>query len=472
MVGKVEDIVKNRRALVTVAAAATAAEVANKMSANDVGCVLITDQQDRLVGIISERDMLNKVAATNLNPAFVPVSSIMNTNVITCDMHSPITIAEQLMAQHKIRHLPIVENNVPVAMLSSRDVIAYQLESNKAMKLAAEQIARLSMNLKSLNFDEVVELIISEVPHLFEAQKAVLWFEEKASSDVLGRLIYRKDCSCSEKVLLTRKEPEHIYDEYSTGLGDICSQCHQFSGKSPGLLIRLAVSDLSEERDGENTIRQVFLCMCCLSQHIVESEQMILYKVSLLREILAANLTNARLQENYLKARRESMHDPLTGLSSRRALEQKLEKEFARAVRYNLSFCIAIIDIDDLKRINDSSGHFAGDRALLQLARVIRHQARTTAVVARYGGDEFVVLMPETTLSDAAAALERLRVRAETITVNNSAKLTISCGLAGWSLEHDNGLKEVFRRADAALYEAKRAGRNRVIIGADSVPAG
>jgi len=139
MVGKVEDIVKNRRALVTVAAAATAAEVANKMSANDVGCVLITDQQDRLVGIISERDMLNKVAATNLNPAFVPVSSIMNTNVITCDMHSPITIAEQLMAQHKIRHLPIVENNVPVAMLSSRDVIAYQLESNKAMKLAAGQ---------------------------------------------------------------------------------------------------------------------------------------------------------------------------------------------------------------------------------------------------------------------------------------------------------------------------------------------
>lgn len=471
MVGIVEDIVKNRRALVTVAAAATAAEVADKMSANDVGCVLIIDQQGRLVGIISERDMLNKVAATNLNPALVPVSNIMNTNIITCDIHSSITTAEQLMAQHKIRHLPIVENNVPVTMLSSRDVIAYQLEGNKTMKLAAEQIARLSMNLKSLNFDEVVELIISEVPSFFEAQKAVLWFEERASSDVLGRRIYRKDCSCSEKVLLTRKEPEHIYDEYSTGLGDICSQCHQFSGKSPGLLIRLAVSDLSEERDGEDTTREGFLCMCCMSPHIVESEQMILYKVSLLREILAANLTNAKLQENYRKARRESRLDSLTGLSTRRALEQKLEKEFDRAVRYNLSFCIAIIDIDELKQINDGSGHIAGDRALLQLARVIRRHARSTDVVARYGGDEFVVLMPETGLSDAEGAMERLRARAETVTVNNFTKLTISCGLAEWSPGHNNDLKEVFRRADAALYEAKRAGRNRVIVSSESVPA-
>ena len=146
-------------------------------------------------------------------------------------------------------------------------------------------------------------------------------------------------------------------------------------------------------------------------------------------------------------------------------LEQKLEKEYSRANRYNLHFCIAIIDVDNFKQINDQFGHMRGDRVLLQLARLMRRQARDADVLARYGGDEFVLLMPETKVDDAMIALERLRSAAEAITTASSEPFTISCGLAQWSPESRQNLKDIFAGADAALYEAKHTGRNRVIVG-------
>jgi two-component system cell cycle response regulator len=177
------------------------------------------------------------------------------------------------------------------------------------------------------------------------------------------------------------------------------------------------------------------------------------------------NYRFAKLYYNYQKARRDSETDPLTGLSTRRVLEEVLKAEYARAIRYHHHFSVAIIDLDNLKQINDNAGHAAGDRTLRKLADIMRLNIRISdVVIARYGGDEFVLLMPETKLNEATILLERLRRRVSDTAIAGVGPMTISCGAAEWSGSAEDMPENMLQRADAALYAAKNSGRNRVII--------
>src|SRR4030043_128444 len=160
------------------------------MSANQVGCLVVLDANNKFAGVVSERDVLAKVVTKSLSPDKLFVRDIMTTDVISCIMDTPITKIEQLMTENKIRHIPIVEDGVPIGMVSSRDLIDYQLGSNKAMKNAAEQLAMLPTALKSLDFEDVVALAVNEVPKSFGADNAVFCLAREA----LPPLIYRKGC--------------------------------------------------------------------------------------------------------------------------------------------------------------------------------------------------------------------------------------------------------------------------------------
>src|SRR5262245_15891945 len=147
--------------------------------------------------------------------------------------------------------------------------------------------------------------------------------------------------------------------------------------------------------------------------------------------------------------------DPLTGVSNRRALDETLESMFAMMHRYEHPFSVVIFDIDYFKQINDEQGHLYGDRMLKTVARLLDDNVSDTDLVTRYGGEEFVIVMPQTTLEGAAVFSDRLRRRVE-----QQLPLTVSGGVAGAS-EGDNP-QTLLARADAALYGAKAAGRNRL----------
>jgi len=122
------------------------------------------------------------------------------------------------------------------------------------------------------------------------------------------------------------------------------------------------------------------------------------------------------------------------------------------------------VDVDNFKEINDTAGHAAGDRMLRQLAKIMRHNVRMTdIIIARYGGDEFVLLMPETKLNEATVLLERLRRQVKTVSIPKVRSATISCGVAEWSGSPEESAENILQRADTALYEAKHTGRNRVV---------
>ncbi|MEA2511304.1 MAG: hypothetical protein QOJ59_791 [Thermomicrobiales bacterium] len=159
--------------------------------------------------------------------------------------------------------------------------------------------------------------------------------------------------------------------------------------------------------------------------------------------------------------------DPVTDLPNRRALDERLAEEVERALRYKqpLSFCF--VDLDHFKQVNDGHGHAAGDAALRQVASILRRTARTIDFVGRFGGEEFVVLVPGTWSEDAAILGERLRraVAEHTFNLagNQPLRLTISVGIAGLP-EHAPDAASLSERADRALYSAKHSGRNQVVL--------
>jgi diguanylate cyclase (GGDEF)-like protein/PAS domain S-box-containing protein len=155
-------------------------------------------------------------------------------------------------------------------------------------------------------------------------------------------------------------------------------------------------------------------------------------------------------------------HDALTGLPNRRTLDEQVPREMSRARRHGLSLSLAIVDIDHFKAYNDGHGHLAGDELLRQCARAWDGELRGSDTIVRYGGEEFLVLLPDTEAEPALEILERLR----TATPGGQ---TCSAGIAVWDFDGD--IDELILAADRALYVAKEGGRDRVVIAGAAEPA-
>lgn len=160
-----------------------------------------------------------------------------------------------------------------------------------------------------------------------------------------------------------------------------------------------------------------------------------------------------------------TQRDPLTGLLNRRAFDEETQREWKRRRRLATPLAVAAFDLDHFKQVNDVHGHATGDRVLVHTAQVLRSGARELDIVARLGGEEFVVVMPATTPAQALAVADRLRQRLESEPVRaesgDTLHVTSSIGLAH-AQPDDTDVYAVLKRADEALYEAKHAGRNRV----------
>jgi diguanylate cyclase (GGDEF)-like protein len=157
--------------------------------------------------------------------------------------------------------------------------------------------------------------------------------------------------------------------------------------------------------------------------------------------------------------------DALTCLPNRRQVLKQLQNEVIRAERYNTLLSISMIDIDHFKRVNDTYGHTVGDQVLFQLANILQESIRDPDTVGRYGGEEFLVVLPNTRLKNAAEQASRLlkRIRETDINVEETIHVTVSIGIAEYMHGKENWQK-CLSRADLALYEAKNGGRDRWAI--------
>ena len=187
------------------------------------------------------------------------------------------------------------------------------------------------------------------------------------------------------------------------------------------------------------------------------------------RQLEHANATIRDQQEILERFRIDSKMDFLTKIANRRAFETRLTEEFERTKRYNSIFTLIMVDIDHFKKVNDVYGHNAGDQILRLVAQVLEDQTRFNDFVSRYGGEEFVVLLPESKADQGRYVAEKIRRAVENtsfMNVDEKIKVTVSAGVGEVVAESDTPEKFV-DRVDAALYEAKKNGRNRVEMAED-----
>lgn len=173
-----------------------------------------------------------------------------------------------------------------------------------------------------------------------------------------------------------------------------------------------------------------------------------------------------KLRETVHREHQRALSDVLTGLPNRQAWNERIEMEFARWQRYGTPLSVAVLDVDFFKKINDTYGHLPGDKVLKLLARTLQKSLRSTDFIARFGGEEFVVLMPQTALTDAAGAVEKLRLAVQACPFHFAGApvtVTISSGVA--QFQEGDSIERLVDRADQLLLKAKQSGRNRVESG-------
>lgn len=185
----------------------------------------------------------------------------------------------------------------------------------------------------------------------------------------------------------------------------------------------------------------------------------------LINKMISLEVETETLKAELKVVRAQNLHDTLTGLFNRNAYNARIKDEIARYKRYLSPLTLAIWDIDHFKKINDTFGHKAGDRVLALTAKQLHDHTRDTDFIARFGGEEFVMLLPNTSKDAALFLVEQLRELIQTTGFNSNGQavpVTISCGLT--ELLDDDTEDSFFERADKALYEAKHNGRNQCVV--------
>ncbi len=223
------------------------------------------------------------------------------------------------------------------------------------------------------------------------------------------------------------------------------------------VVARIASGDLSARTDLE-----LVGVMEPLAQGVnVMAERVAMTQVELQEQVRHATEELRRQRD---VAERAARIDPLTGVHSRRAFTEAAEVEIQRALRYGLPLSIIMIDLDHFKAVNDTYGHATGDAVLASFANIISQEVREVDVIGRYGGEEFLVLLPNTEVTEAMRVAERMRVAiasGQLQVQGGTLRYTASFGVAGFDAR-ELSLNRFIDRADAALYEAKHRGRNRV----------
>jgi diguanylate cyclase len=183
------------------------------------------------------------------------------------------------------------------------------------------------------------------------------------------------------------------------------------------------------------------------------------------KQVESAEAKISQLEKELSEVSELVHQDQLTGSLNRRGLDAAFDREATRVDRSHAPLCVALLDIDDFKRMNDTMGHHVGDQALIHLCNIIREALRPSDSVARYGGEEFVIILPDVALEEAANTVERLQrelTKQFFMHENDRVLVTFSAGVA--QREEAEPQEEVIARADKAMYQAKRTGKNRVCI--------
>jgi diguanylate cyclase (GGDEF)-like protein len=329
-------------------------------------------------------------------------------------------------------------------------------------------VTQLSRLINCLDLQTIVEACVERVPLLVGARFASLYFHDQRS----GHLVLER-----------HNHPWKIADRVD--LADVVNSPMSLAIQRRRLILIRDFKEFEarEQLSIDRGFMENYTTSSCIVAPLMSGHRIIgvlnladkmdgqpfdeeidLPPIEQLCELIGASIYNIEL---FREVERQAKTDGLTGLANHRTFVERLTEEVGRANRYGSKLSLLMIDMDGLKLVNDRLGHQAGDTTLAQVARVIERSIRASDLAARYGGDEFAVVLVETSLRQAQALADRLLqgVRGQKLVVDGEAvPITLSIGVGQY--EGDATPDHFIKRVDTALYEAKRQGKDRVALAA------
>ena len=353
---------------------------------------------------------------------------------------------------------------MPVSNLIKTELSAYEIEEDEIItqinKILDEELMKTTIANKFREIKDytqedkvVAQKIFKIISAIVEYDLACIYFNSPDSSIPKNLIFDEQNVSVKENVML-----------------DICKQTFGSSDNEykfekieneGGFAPLNAIDDIPFRKEFDFYHENILIGKLCL----YAKENMKWHKAKFIDIVKEELELFSKLKYLYAKTRFLSITDELTKLYTRRHLKSVLSQEYERAKRYGSIITVAMMDIDDFKKVNDTYGHLAGDYILKEISKIILTTLRKTDFVYRYGGEEICILMPETPLENAVIPLERIRKTIENrnfIFEGKQIKTTISVGISTYKKELRDA-KELIEKADEALYKAKRDGKNRVI---------
>lgn len=402
---KVFHIFTSIRKLITIKQNTTLKKALGLMVKNKISSVVITNNEGIAIGIITERDILKYAGVKNFNES---VTDFMSTPVITVKLDSDFKDVVNILNNHNIRRVIIEDNkHNPIGIITERDILR-NVEGSYSRFLED----RLKSAKDILNF--LPEIIIDIVT--VGKEKVIQWCNKKAQEEFGENLIDKP---------ITHLIPNDYWNNIYTQL-------------------------IKNNRIEKNQIKIGEKYFEILGYFLKPTD------TSAIQLILKDITFQVKL----------SIKDHLTNLYNRRYMEEFLVNEFEASRRYGHSFSLVMVDLDNFKQINDTFGHESGDIVLKTVSDIIICNMRKADVVGRYGGEEFLILLPKTIKQNAKKCMEKIRklINKQRFNFNNhQIKITASFGISSYP-EDCEDIQDLLAISDIRLYRAKRMGKNRIEI--------
>jgi diguanylate cyclase (GGDEF)-like protein/PAS domain S-box-containing protein len=432
--------------------------VIQRMNTNNVSCLVI-GKQNEPIGIITERDVTHLLADRN-NLTGLTASEFIKSSIISISRNTSVYEASKLMSKNGIRRLVVTDENNNILGIVTESDIVKQLEKDYVEAL------RGIVERDRTYIDKVKECIFECSPNI---EGIFTWINQVGAS-LLGykspqRLIGKK----LKTIFYMQQDLNDLFNQLEKKgiVKDFCVKLKKPNGRS---IYAEGTFYFVKDDDGK---------ICCIEgvlRDITERKRMEdkIKKYSLkLEEKVKERTAKIRQQNKELEKINAKLHelsicDGLTGIKNFRYFYQILEAEFKRAKRYQLPLSCIILDIDDFKFINDGFGHPIGDYALIRTSRLLKKLVRETDIVARYGGDEFTIILPNTGFEDACTVGNKILKRFRNFYLKKNSlrlgKISLSIGIS--SIPHQNikTARQLMELADKAMYHAKESGKNNMCV--------
>ncbi|MBI5055758.1 MAG: diguanylate cyclase [Nitrospirae bacterium] len=464
----------SKRPLVVTKGDRTIGYALNLTLENNIRRVIVADDEGNFLGIVTQQDLL-KYLEEDFYRLTIKVKHILKKtgSLISVSPDTTLNIVLQQMIQHKISAVPVIKDNKALGIVTEKDILKLTCE-NVSLK---DHVGKyMSSPVETVNLDTPLAEIV-EVMNYEGIRRVVVVDKDGAAVNIVTIRDVMENLEGDynrfiEGKLKTAREILNLLPEMLIEVVDVGSEHlviwanDKVIGKFGKEILDKPVTNFIPKENWER-ISATLNKLHKIERIKFKKEDRIFELSGFLLKTFGDN-EQGRYQlimRDITEDIKLSTVDPLTNIYNRRFINGFLMKEIERCKRTNSHFSIVISDIDDFKIINDTYGHLAGDLALKAVSQIIVDTVRNLDVVGRYGGDEFMIILPETSSDIASYVIDRLRCKIENLEISLpkglAAKITCSFGIATFP-DDGTGSDDLLVTADERLYKAKSMGKNKI----------